>query len=109
VDLLDNLLAAQIEANAMVVGKGTTDLGAHHQQRKEDESNNQVGLVRGVTNVGVTLFVLPDIPGVQVDNEDEVVDGGMGDGGLDTGHHSVLSLARGILLPWSAVLLDHAH
>lgn len=93
----------------MVVGKGSTDLRAQHQAGEEDEGDDQVGLVRGVANVGVTLLVLPDVPGVQVDNEDEVIDDGVGDGGLDTGHHGVLSLASGVLLPRSAVLLDHAY
>lgn len=62
-----------------------------------------------MTNVGVASLVLPDVPGVQVDNKDKVVDDGMGDGSLDTGYHGVLGLACGVLLPWSAVLLDHAH
>lgn len=109
VSLLDNLLAAQVETDTVVVGEGTADLGAEHQHGQEDEGDDQVGLVGGVADVGVTLLILPDIPGVQVDDEDDVVDDGMGDGCLNTGHHGVLGLAGGVLLPRTAVLLDHAH
>lgn len=62
-----------------------------------------------MTDVGETSLVLPDIPRVQVDDENNVVDDSVGYGSLDTRHHGVLGLACGILLPRSTVLLDHAH
>lgn len=93
----------------MVVGKSTTNLCADHQKRQKNSAEDQVGVGGDLANIDHAFLVLSEIPSVDVGHKDQVIDKGMGDGGLDSGYHGRFGFAISILFPWAAVFLDHAH
>lgn len=93
----------------MVVSKTTTDLCADHQERQKNSADDEVGVGGDLANIDHAFLVLSEIPRVDVGHKDQVIDKGMGDGGLDSGDHGRLGLALCILFPWATIFLDHPH
>ena len=93
----------------MVVSKSTTNLCADDQEREKDSADEKVGVGWDLANVDDTLFVLSEIPRVDVGHKNQVIDNGMSDGGLDAGYHGRFGLATCILLPRTSIFLDHSH
>lgn len=61
------------------------------------------------SRVDLCLRVSSDVPAVQIDQEDGIVHESVCDGNLDSWNHCRLLLALSVLLPGTAILLDHAN
>lgn len=97
-----------MQPDAMVVHQGATDLGPDHQQWQQDGANEHVCLVGDLARVWRGVLILPEVPAVQVRNEDDVVEDCVCDPSLDAWHHGALLFALNVLLPRATVLADHA-
>lgn len=108
VDLLDTL-SSQVQANTVVVDESSASLGGSEQRSQESSTDEHVGMCGNIARVDSGLGASSDVPAVQVDNKDNIVDQGVRDRHLNSGHHSALLLACRVLLPRTTVLLDHAN
>lgn len=93
----------------MVEHERATDLGRDDQQGQQDGADDDVGSSRSLANVDGASLVLAEIPAVQIDHKDDIVDNSVSNGGLDPRYHRVLLFSGRVFFPGSAVLLDHAH
>lgn len=99
------LLLGPLHAHAVVEDQAGTQAGGKHHDRQEGGTDPHI---QGAWHVARILLVLPHPPAGQVDQKDNVVHEGVGDGLLDTRYHVVLLFTVGVLGPGSAILLDHA-
>ena len=92
----------------MVVRKSSTNLRCGHQERQENSTHDDIRLCRDLAKIDSTRLVLPQIPAIQIHHKHQIIDDRVRNGGLDAGNHRVLLFSCCVLLPWPAILLDHA-
>ena len=93
----------------MIVHERRANVRRDDQRRQQRHANNDVGSRGNLAQVDGPFLVPSDPPAVQIHCKNQIIDDSVGNSSLDTGHHGILCLARGVLLPGPAVLLDHAH